>query len=173
MHETFIMFMTWVIAALTMLMGAYALLGQETLLGQEAIGGTSSPSASAMALATNMSEYRQAVVRFAHANPSYAGGVPASDIAPYMGANVANPVWQSYVLPNTAYTGSLVVIYPSTTVASDVIIAMEQLAQGSALAGVALGANIVSPGNSAVPLPGALANAIPNGAPVWMAQQYD
>jgi hypothetical protein len=159
------MFMIWIVAVLAMLTGAYALLGQES---------TPVPQGpSPMALAANMSEYRQAVVAFARANPTFTGVVPAGSLTPYMGANVANPIWKNYVQPNTAYTGSLVVIYASSPPAPDAIVGMEQLAQGSALAGVALGTNVVSPGNPAVPLPAALANVIPNGMPVWMAQAYD
>jgi hypothetical protein len=159
------MFLIWIVAALAMLTGAYALLGQQA---------TPLPAGpSPMALATSMSAYRQAVLAFARANPSFTGSVPAASLTPYLGANAANAVWQNYVQPNSGYAGSLVVVYATSTAASPAIVGMEQLAQGSALAGVALGANIVSPGNPAVPLPAALANAIPNGMPVWMAQAYD
>ncbi|WP_261316140.1 type IV pilus biogenesis protein PilM, partial [Burkholderia dolosa] len=137
-------------------------------------GGPPAPLApSAMALAANMSAYRQAVVAFARANPSFAGSVPAASLAPYLGATVANPMWRNYVQPNTGYAGSLVVVYAASAAAAAAVDGIERIAQGSALAGVALGANLVSPGNPAVPLPAALANAIPNGMPVWMAQAYD
>ena len=124
-------------------------------------------------LAANMSAYRQAVVAFARANPSFAGSVPAASVAPYLGATVPDPMWRNYVQPNTGYAGSLVVVYAASAAAATAVDGIEQIAQGSALAGVALGANLVSPGNPAVPLPAALANAIPNGMPVWMAQAYD
>jgi hypothetical protein len=165
------MFLIWIVAAFAMLTGAYA------LLGAEAAPAPLAPSA--MALAANMSAYRQAVVAFARANPSFAGSVPAASLAPYLGATVPNPVWRNYVQPNTGYAGSLVVVYAASASASASAAAaaavdgIEQIAQGSALAGVALGANLVSPGNPAVPLPAALANTIPNGMPVWMAQAYD
>jgi hypothetical protein len=99
--------------------------------------------------------------------------VPAASLAPYLGATVANPMWRNYVQPNTGYAGSLVVVYAASAAAAAAVDGIERIAQGSALAGVALGANLVSPGNPAVPLPAALANAIPNGMPVWMAQAYD
>ncbi|WP_175664539.1 type IV pilus biogenesis protein PilM [Burkholderia ambifaria] len=161
------MFLIWIVAAFAMLTGAYA------LLGAEAAPAPLAPSA--MALAANMSAYRQAVVAFARANPSFAGSVPAASLAPYLGATVPNPVWRNYVQPNTGYAGSLVVVYAASASASAAaaVDGIEQIAQGSALAGVALGANLVSPGNPAVPLPAALANTIPNGMPVWMAQAYD
>lgn len=159
------MFMIWIVAALAMITGAYAVLDAEA---------TPVPQGpSSMALAMNMSTYRQAVVAFARLNPSFTGAVPATNLAPYLGASVPNSMWRNYVQPNTGYAGSLIVVYASAAAAPGVIVGMEQLAQGSALAGVALGANIVSPGNPAVPLPAALANAIPNGMPVWMAQAYD
>jgi hypothetical protein len=94
-------------------------------------------------------------------------------LAPYFGANVPNPMWRNYVEQNVGYAGSLVVVYASSSAATAAVPGIEQLAQGSAMAGVALGANIVSPGNPAVPLPPALQNVIPNGMPVWMAQAYD
>ncbi|AIO39061.1 putative pilM, PilM [Burkholderia cenocepacia] len=161
------MFLIWIVAAFAMLTGAYA------LLGAEAAPAPLAPSA--MALAANMSAYRQAAVAFARANPSFAGSVPAASLAPYLGATVPDPMWRSYVQPNTGYAGSLVVVYAASASAAAAVAAdgIEQIAQGSALAGVALGANLVSPGNPAVPLPAALANAIPNGMPVWMAQAYD
>ncbi|OED13577.1 type IV pilus biogenesis protein PilM [Burkholderia sp. A2] len=163
------MFLIWIVAAFAMLTGAYA------LLGAEAAPAPLAPSA--MALAANMSAYRQAVVAYARANPSFAGSVPAASLAPYLGATVPDPMWRNYVRPNAGYAGSLVVVYAASASASAAAAAavdgIEQIAQGSALAGVALGANLVSPGNPAVPLPAALANAIPNGMPVWMAQAYD
>jgi len=161
------MFLIWIVAAFAMLTGAYA------LLGAEAAPAPLAPSA--MALAANMSAYRQAVVAFARANPSFAGSVPAASLAPYLGATVPNPMWRNYVQPNTGYVGSLVVVYAASApaAAAAAVDGIEQIAQGSALAGVALGANLVSPGNPAVPLPAALANTIPNGMPVWMAQAYD
>jgi hypothetical protein len=160
------MLMIWIVTAFAMLTGAYALLGHEAAPVPQ--------GPSTMALAANMSTYRAAVVAFARAHPAFEGAVPAASLAPYLGASVPDSMWRNYVQPNTAYTGSLVVIYATTTAARDVIVGMEQLAQGSALAGVAVGASIVSPGNAlAVPLPDALASAIPAGMPVWMAQAYD
>ncbi|EDT04966.1 PilM [Burkholderia ambifaria IOP40-10] len=161
------MFLIWIVAAFAMLTGAYALLGAEAAPAPAPL------APSAMALAANMSTYRQAVVAFARANPSFAGSVPAASLAPYLGATVPNSMWRNYVQPDTGYVGSLVVVYAASASAAAAVDGIEQIAQGSALAGVALGANLVSPGNPAVPLPAALANTIPNGMPVWMAQAYD
>jgi hypothetical protein len=160
------MFMIWIVAAFAMVTGAYALLGQQTAPAPQ--------GPASMALAMNMSEYRQAVVQFVLAHPSFTqGSVPVTSLAPYLGANVPSSMWQNYVELNAGYAGSLVVVYATSAAATAVVPGMEQLAQGSALAGVALGANIVSPGNPAVPLPLTLQNVIPNGMPVWMAQAYD
>jgi hypothetical protein len=76
------------------------------------------------------------------------------------------------VVPNTSAAGSLVVVYTTSTSAGAAISGIEQLAGGSALAGVAFNGNVLSPGNPAVPLPTAIAAAVPNGTPVWMAQAY-
>ncbi|MEJ0003023.1 MAG: type IV pilus biogenesis protein PilM [Pararobbsia sp.] len=158
--------MIWVLAALGVLAGAYALIGNESTAPQQ-------QRASSMALATNMSAYRQAVAAFALANPSFTGSVPAASLTPLLGSSVANPMWRNYVQPNTDIAGSLIVIYATTAAAGAAVVGMEQLAQGSAMAGIALGATIVSPGNPAVPLPAALVNVIPNGMPVWMGQIYE
>ncbi|RDU96767.1 type IV pilus biogenesis protein PilM [Trinickia dinghuensis] len=161
------MYVIWVVVALGALTGAYALFGAESAPATQ--------SASAFGLATNMSEYRQALVGFAQANPSFTGSVPIKTLQPYLGPVVANPIWLNYVQPNTntGYAGSLVIVYASSTAATAVIPAMEQLAQGSAMAGVAAGVSIVSPGNPPVSLPAALANGIADGMPVWMAQAYE
>jgi hypothetical protein len=161
------MYLMWVVAALAVLTGAYALFDAESAPV------TQGPSS--MALAANMSEYRQALVAFALANPTFSGRVATQYLTPYLGAVVANPLWMNYVQPNagSGYGGSLVVVYASAVAATAAIPGMEQLAQGSALAGVANGATIASPGNPPVSLPAALANGIPNGMPVWMAQAYD
>jgi hypothetical protein len=161
------MYLIWVIAALGMLTGAYALLDAESAPVMQ--------GPSSIALATNMSEYRQAVTRFALENPSYSGSVRTESLQPYLGPVTANPMWLNYVQPNTnpGYAGSLVVVYASSAAATAAIPGMEQLAQGSAMAGVADGATIASPGNPPVSLPAALVNRIPNGMPVWMAQAYE
>jgi hypothetical protein len=150
-----------------MLAGAYALLDAESAPV------TQGPAP--IVLAMNMSEYRQALVAFALANPSFTGSVQTRSLQPYLGPVVANPIWLNYVQPNTSrgYAGSLVVVYASAAAATAAIPGMEQLAQGSAMAGVADGASIVSPGNPPVSLPAALVNGIPNGMPVWMAQAYE
>jgi len=159
------MYLMWAVAALGAIFGAYALLDHGTA--------PLAPGPSSVALATGMSEYRQAVIAFARQNPTFTGSVSAAALAPFLGANQPAPLWQNYVQPNQDAAGSLVVVYGTQAPAAAAITGMEQLAQGSALAGVALGPSIVSPGNPAVPLPAALANTIPNGMPVWMAQAYD
>ncbi|WP_346778982.1 type IV pilus biogenesis protein PilM [Burkholderia sp. Ac-20384] len=140
------------------------------------LDGESAPQpleSSSIVFATNMSQYRQAVVAYAIGNPAFVGSVPTTALAPFLGENVPNGLWRNYVQPNTDAAGSLVVVYATAAPAPTVIASMEQLAQGSALAGVALGSTVVSPGNPAVPLPAALVNVIPNGMPVWMAQAYE
>jgi hypothetical protein len=159
------MFIVWIVAALAMLAGAYSLLGSETA--------PALPSLSSASLASNMSQYRAALVTFAQANPSFTGSVPPSSLQPLMSPNIANPLWQNYVTPNSGIAGSTVVVYASSTTASPAIADIEQLAQGSALAGVAFNGDIVSPGNPSVALPVAIAAKVPNGVPVWMAQAYD
>ncbi|MDQ7980283.1 type IV pilus biogenesis protein PilM [Paraburkholderia sp. SARCC-3016] len=159
------MYVIWAVAVLGMLSGAYALMNR-----------TSTPLAqgpSSIELALNMREYQQAVVAFALANPSFTGSVPASSLGSQLGSFNANAMWQNYVQPNADFTGSLVVVYAIAVPAAAVVTGMQQLAQGSALAGVAQGATIVSPGNPPVALPPALANVIPAGMPVWMAQAYE
>jgi PilM len=159
------MYAIWIVVALGMLAGAYALSDSESAPP------ASSPSA--MNLAMNMSQYRQAVVAFATANPSFTGSVPLSGLQPYLGSNSPNPTWQNYVVPNVGYTGSLVVIYASSPTPAGVTQDVERLAQGSALAGVAFNNTVVSPGNPPVALPGEIASGVPNGVPVWMAQAYE
>jgi hypothetical protein len=157
------MYAIWVVIALATLTGTYALLGNESAPA------TTSPSE--MSLAQNMSLYRQAVVAYAQANPSFAGSVPVNRLT--LAAGTPDPVWRNYVTPNVGYVGSLVVVYAASPTAPAVVIDIEQLAQGSALAGSAYGGAIDSPGNPEVPLPGGVAASVPNGVPVWMAQAYE
>lgn len=159
------MYLIWVIVTFGMLAGAYALLGGESA--------PPTPSPSAMTLAMNMSQYRQAVVGFAASNPSFTGSVPLTSLHPYLGASNPNSIWQNYVVPDAGYKGSLVVVYASSQPAAQVALDVEQLAQGSALAGIAFNKTVVSPGNPAVPLPAGIANSVPDGVPVWMAQAYE
>jgi hypothetical protein len=126
------------------------------------------PAASAQALALNMGEYRQAVIDYVlQAGPGFQGSVPAaklSAVANYM----PNPLWANYV------QGNLVVVYATSMPSSEVVSDIATLAQGSVLAGSALNGSEVSPGDAtpAIPLPAAIAAAVPNGAPVWLAQVY-
>ena len=157
------MYVIWAIVILGMLTGAYALFDSEAML--------STPSAINVNLAESMSVYRQAVVSYALGKPSFQGQVAASALS--LPAAQTAP-WQNYVMPNSGgVTGSLVVVYgvsPSSGAAASQV---EQLAQGSALAGVALGGYVQSPGNSPVPIPQPPASSVPNGALVWMAQAYE
>ena len=154
------MYVIWAIVIFGALTGAYALFDSEAM--------SSTPSAINVNLASSMSVYRQAVVSYALDHPSFNGQVtvslPTAQTAP----------WQNYVMPNSGgITGSLVVVYgvsPSSGAAASQV---EQLAQGSALAGVARGGYVESPGNSPVQIPQPLASSVPNGALVWMAQAYE
>lgn len=153
------MYAIWAVVVLVTLTGAYALLGSET--------SPPVPSAEAANLASSMSVYRQAVVSFALSNPAFTGSVPVP-----LPAGTQSSPWQNYVVPNGAVTGSLVVVYGVSSSSGSAAVNVEQLAQGSALAGVALSGTVQSPGNPPVPLPAALVNSVPNGALVWMAQAY-
>ncbi|NRO98856.1 type IV pilus biogenesis protein PilM [Paraburkholderia sp. NMBU_R16] len=159
------MYMLWIILTLGVATGTYALFESESMQMAQA----SSPTV----LANNMSEYRQAVAAFAKVNPLFHGSVPLSDLKPYLGSIVPDPIWQNVVVPNVGYAGSLVVIYSTSPAAQSVIPVMEQLALGSALAGASMDGELMSPGNPPVPLPPPVAQMIPNGMPVWMTQSYE
>lgn len=161
------MFMLWVIAVFSALAGAYALFDSESVAAV--------PSATGRIMAASMSAYRHAVVEYAQANPTFTGEVPESTLVSnaLLVTDASDALWQNYVIPNSTAAGSLVVIYSTSVSAENEIVDMQQLAQGSALAGIASAGNVVSPGNPAVPLPPALSAAIPDGEPVWMAQAYD
>ncbi len=161
------MYMLWVIAVFSALAGAYALFDSESIAAM--------PSATGRIMAASMSAYRHAVVEYALANPTFTGEVPESALVgnALLTTDASDALWRNYVIPNTDAAGSLVVIYSTQTSAENEIVDMQQLAQGSALAGVASAGNVVSPGNPHVPLPSALSSVIPDGEPVWMAQAYD
>lgn len=156
------MYAIWVVIAVAALTGAAALLGSE---------GAPPASPSDMSLAQNLSLYRQALVAYAEAHPSFSGSVPADQIVLVSGT--PDPLWRNYVSPNTGYAGSAVVVYAASATVPAVVADIEQIAQGSALAGVANGGAIDSPGNPQVPLPAGVAARVPNGVPVWMAQAYE
>ncbi|GAB7524106.1 type IV pilus biogenesis protein PilM [Paraburkholderia sp. 2C] len=159
------MYLFWIAVTFGMLAGGYALVSAETA--------PSTPSVSTQNLAMNMSQYRQAVVAFAVANPGFSGSVPPGSLQPYLASSTPDPVWRNYVAPDADYAGSLVVIYAASASAGSVVPEIEQLAQGSALAGVAFNQTVVSPGNLPVALPDGVAGSVPNGVPVWMAQAYE
>lgn len=157
------MYMLWALAFVGMLTGAYALLGSETH--------PSMPSAATVNLASSLSAYRQAVIAYALANPGFAGSVAADSLTLPAGTQTAS--LQNYVLPNSGIAGSLVVVYGTSALSGSAAFDIEQMAQGSALAGVKHGGFVQSPGNPQVPLPAALVSSVPDGAVVWMAQAYD
>jgi hypothetical protein len=157
------MYAIWAVIVFVTLTGAYALLGSETA--------PPVPSAAAANLASSMSVYRQAVVSFALNHPAFTGSVPVGSLS--LPAGTQSSPWQNYVVPNGTVTGSLVVVYGTSSSSGSAAADVEQLAQGSALAGVALSGTVQSPGNPQVPLPAALVNSVPNGALVWMAQAYE
>jgi hypothetical protein len=130
------------------------------------------PVAATFTLAQSMSAYRTALITYVRSHPEFEGSVPAQTLQPLLAPNAVDPIWQNYVLPNASAPGSLVVVYASSASAAPAIAGIEALAGGSAFAGVALDGTVVSPGNLAVPFPTALVGAVPNGAPVWMAQAY-
>src|SRR5262249_13811678 len=148
-----------------MLAGGYALVSAETA--------SSTPSPSTMQLAMNMSQYRQAVVAFVNEHPTSFGSVTTASLQPYLGSSTPDAAWRNYVARNADSAGSLVVVYAASRGAANVVPQIEQLAQGSALAGVAFNNTVVSPGNLPVPLPAGLAGSVPDGVPVWMAQAYE
>lgn len=157
------MYAIWVIVTLGMLTGAYALLDNQTL--------SSTPNPVNMNLAVSMSAYREAVVAYAQKNPAFQGQVPVGSLALPTGTQTVS--LRNYVEPNAGgVSGSVVVIYGTAASSGTAALDIEQMAQGSALAGIAQAGSIQSPGNPAVPLPNAIAGAVPNGAVVWMAQAY-
>lgn len=161
------MYMLWVIAVFSALAGAYALFDSERVAAV--------PSATGRIMAASMSAYRHAVVEYARANPTFTGEVAESTLvtSALLTTDASDALWHNYVVPNTGVAGSLVVIYSTSSSAENEIVDMQQLAQGSAMAGIASAGDVVSPGNPHVPLPSALSGVIPDGEPVWMAQAYD
>lgn len=161
------MYVIWVVAFFALLGGVYTLFDSEAA--------SPVPSTLTAGMAASMSTYREAVVAYAAANPTFTGAV-AEDVLTQqslLSTDTFDTLWQNYIVPNTDVRGSLVVIYSTSQTATKVIVDMEQLAQGSALAGVSESGSIVSPSNPVVPLPSAIASSIPNGEPVWMAQAYE
>ncbi|MEW6343413.1 MAG: pilus assembly protein PilM [Paraburkholderia sp.] len=154
----------WIVLAISCATGVYALIDADFLQATPAMAGTS--------LAQSMSAYRQALMSYALANPGFQGMVSAGALQPYQSAGAASGPWLNYVTPNASSAGSLIVVYTTSVSAASALTGIEQLSGGSALAGIALNGNVMSPGNPLVPLPAAIAAAVPNGTPVWMAQAY-
>jgi len=158
------MFALWMAAAMMALAGVYALVDQRFVAG--------APTVESMSMAQSMAAYRLAGIQYALANPGAAGTIASGALGPYLASGAANALWRVYVEPNAAVAGSTVVVYTTSAFAGAAIPNIEQMAFHSALAGATHAGTIVSPGNPAVPLPAAVATAVPNGAPVWMAQAY-
>lgn len=166
------MYVVWVLVAMLALSGAYAVFDSELL--------QASPNLQSVSLAQSMSEYRQALVAYSLSYPNAQGSVSSAALKPFLSPYAVNPLWQTYIIrnngsqgtPNNANHGSTVVVYTTSSAAAVAISGIEQLSQGSALAGVASQGYVVSPGNPAVPLPAALATSIPSGTPVWIAEAY-
>lgn len=154
----------WVTLACSVLVGAYALI--------DAGYQPTSMSVSGYVLAQHMSVYRDAVTHYALDHPAFEGSVPDVSLRPLLAQQTIDPLWRNYVVPNTDAPGSIVVIYSTSVAAAPAVPAIERLAGGSALAGVTFNGTVVSRGNPAVPLPAALASAVPNGMPVWIAQAW-
>lgn len=158
------MYLAWVLVAMMALTGVYAMFDAEQL--------QATPSPTTMGLAQSMSEYRQALIAYALSHPTTQGSVSATQLAPFLAPYATNSLWQTYIAPNSNEAGSWVAIYTTSSSAATAIPGIEQMSQGSALAGVANNGFIVSPGNPAIPLPAAIAAAVPSGTPVWLAQAY-
>lgn len=158
------MYALWVLIACGAIAGVYGLVDARYL------GDTPAPAA--VSFAQNMSAYRQALVAYAIANPGFAGSASAAALAPFSAGITLDPSLRNYVVPNGDAPGSLVVVYTASTTMGGAIAQIETLAGGSAMAGVAHGGSVLSPGNPAVPLPAAIAGAVPDGTPVWMAQAW-
>ncbi|MFM0299032.1 type IV pilus biogenesis protein PilM [Paraburkholderia sediminicola] len=154
----------WMVFAIACITGVYALVDANYM--------QATPTMVSVTTAQSMSAYRQALVAYALANPTFVGAVSAAALQPYLSAGTTSGSWLNYVVPNTSSAGSLVVVYTTSASAAAALTGIEQLSGGSALAGVALNGTVLSPGNPAVPLPTAIAAVVPNGTPVWMAQAY-
>lgn len=153
------MYVFAIFAVMAMLIAGYETFGAEQM--------TSAYRASTQSLALNMAEYRQSVIDYVLAHPSFQGRVSANQL-PSSAHYAPNALWQNYVQGNT------VVVYATSPVSLELIADIARLSQGSVLAGSAQNGNEVPPGDSsvAIPLPAAIAASIPNGEPVWLAQVY-
>ncbi|MDH6146218.1 MULTISPECIES: type IV pilus biogenesis protein PilM [Paraburkholderia] len=158
------MYLIWTVVAFSTLIGAYALFDGES------VSTTAAPSD--MALALNLSDYRQAVMAYVQAHPGVAGSVPGN-VLQLSSGEVPNNAWHNYVATNPGQgAGSEVIVYAASTRMAAVVPGIEQLAQGSMLAGAADNGYVVSSGNPAVALPASVTAGVPNGAPVWIGQVY-
>lgn len=158
------MYALWVLIVCGAIAGVYGLVDVR-YLGE-------TPQLGAVGFAQRMSTYRQALVAYAIANPGFAGSASAASLAPFAAGMTLDPSLRNFVVPNSDAPGSLVVVYTTSTAMGGAIAQIETLAGGSAMAGVAHGGSVLSPGNPAVPLPVAIAAAVPDGTPVWMAQAW-
>lgn len=143
---------------------AMLIAGYETFAGEQM---NVVYTTSTQALALSMAAYRQTVIAYVQAHPTFNGAVQANQLTP--AANYKpNAMWQGYVQNN------LVVVYTTSAVSPELVVEISKLAQGSVFAGRALNGDEVPPSDPtiAIPLPAGIAGAIPNGSPVWLAQAY-
>lgn len=129
--------------------------------------------ASSSSLAENMGQYRQSVINYVYANPTFQGAVSSTQLqTTAVSGFTANPLWSNYVQGNT------VVVWASSSPTYPITSQIAQLAQGSVYAGTALNGFEVPYDEPAsaptlqIALPAAVAGSIPNGVPVWLAQVY-
>lgn len=158
------MYALWIAISLAMIGGLYSVVDMQYM--------QATPTLASASLAQSMAAYRQAGVQYALANPDANGVLAANALTSYLASGMANAPWKVYVTPNADIAGSTVVVYTTSSQAASAITGIEQLAFHSALAGVANNGSVVSPGNPSVALPAAIASAVPDGTPVWIAQAY-
>ncbi len=124
------------------------------------------------ALASSMAVYRDAVVRYAHEHPAFAGTVPKAQLSlPTWYADPDPGLWSNHV-----DAGGVIAVYATRLPAVDIAADLAQLAHGSELAGRANpGAGRIDPAahaGAAVALPAIPNGALTAGAPVWLAHRY-
>lgn len=121
-------------------------------------------------IAASMAIYRDAVVRYAHANPGFQGQVKEKDLAlPDWYTPVKAGLWSNHVGAD-----GLIAVYATSLPILDIGPALQALAQGSALAGRANPkAKRLEPaaGGDPIDLPAIPGVTLAEGAPVWLAHR--
>ncbi len=112
--------------------------------------------------AWNLGVYRDAVRRFAEANPGFNGTVPD--------ASLVFPSWyHRHPLWSNTLQGKQLAVFAREPVSAEFGTQLTELSSGSYFAGIAdaAGGRLVSPlrGPTTVPLPA----GVPDGVPVWLA----